>query len=62
MDKLRIEVDLTHEEAWALAEFLKRVQPMDYERRAGDPAEARLMYDAGISISSSLRKIGISPR
>lgn len=59
---IRINPDLTRDEAEAFAEFLKRVQPEDYQRRAGDEREARLMYDTGVAIAASLRRIGIDPR
>lgn len=64
-ETITVTVELLEEQAWAFAEFLKRVQPEDYERRA-DPhdggKEAAHMYDAGVLIRRALRQQGIDPR
>lgn len=58
----KITVELEDDEAWALAEFFKRVQFEDYERRAGDRKEANDMYDAGLAVAGALRRQGFDPR
>jgi len=59
---MRIEIDLTPEEALAYAQFLKRVDPEDYERRAGDQSEANYMLTAGWKIRDALTAKGVAPR
>ncbi len=62
MSEVVLTATLTDDEALAFAEFLKRVQHEDYQRRAGDDTEARLMYDAGLTLQSALRRLGFDPR
>lgn len=59
---VEIKLELRDEEALAFAEFLKRVYPEDFERRAGDKIEARLMWDAGLAIKVALAEKGYAPR
>lgn len=59
---LAIMVHLNEDEALAYAEFLKRVMPEDYERRAGNEKEAADMYRAGLAIKAALREKGYDPR
>jgi hypothetical protein len=49
------------EEAWALAQFLKRVSWQDYERLAVDLEEALLMQDAGQVLRAELARAGYPP-
>ena len=57
-----ISIKLSDDQAWAFAEFLKRVLPEDFERRAGDKTEANHMWDAGLEIQRALADKGFSPR
>lgn len=57
-----IEVDLTDDEAWALAQFLKRAGFSDYLRLAIDKDEAYVMLDAGEKLRAALAALGIAPR
>ena len=49
------------EEAWALAQFLRRVSLQDYERLAIDLEEALLMQDAGQVLRAELARAGYPP-
>lgn len=62
VEKVRIEAELDVDQAWAFAEFLKRVLPEDFEKRAADRQEAGLMWDAGLCIQQALAEKGFSPR
>ena len=55
-------IELTGEEAWAFAQFLKRVAVDDYRRLAVDGDEACAMQDAGDTIRSALAEQGYAPR
>ena len=59
---VEIKFELRDEEAWAFAEFLKRVLPEDFERRAASKAEANHMWDAGLEIQKALADKGYAPR
>ena len=55
-------IELTDEEAWAFAQFLKRVAVDDYRRLAVDLDEAYTMRDAGEAIRAALAEQGYAPR
>lgn len=55
-------IKLTDDQAWAFAEFLKRVLPEDFERRSADRTESNHMWDAGLEIQRSLAEKGFAPR
>lgn len=57
-----ITVELSTRQAWAFAQFLKRVGQRDYRALAIDDEEAYLMLDAGEAIRSELRQAGYAPR
>jgi hypothetical protein len=57
-----IDVDLTDEQAWALAQFLKRAGFSDYLRLAIDKDEAYVMLDAGEKLRAALAELGHAPR
>jgi hypothetical protein len=54
--------DLTGEQAWQFAQFLKRVSLDDYKRLAGTDDEARDMMQAGEWIRAALSRAGYFPR
>ncbi|OHV80385.1 hypothetical protein [Ensifer sp. LCM 4579] len=60
--KNKITVELNADQAWAFAEFLKRVSREDFERRAVDRNEADLMWEAGICLREALGEQGFAPR
>jgi len=53
---------LSTSQAWAFAQFLKRVGVDDYRALAVDADEAYLMLDAGEAIRDELRAVGYAPR
>lgn len=57
-----ITVELTEAEAWAHAQFLKRVGWRDYRSNAVDDDEARVMRDAGNKVQRALADVGYAPR
>lgn len=59
---LCVKIDLTDEEAWAFAQFLKRVAVDDYRRLAVDGEEAGAMRDVGEAIRVALAEQGYAPR
>lgn len=59
---MNIQVELLEHQAWALAEFLKRVGYTDYRPLAVDEQEARDMQDAGEKLRAALAEQGIAPR
>ncbi len=59
---VRIEVEFDEDQAWALAEFLKRADPEDFSRKAGDRTEADQMWDAGLVLRQALIDKGFAPR
>ena len=57
-----ITVILSTQQAWAYAQFLKRVGLDDYKALAVDLEQAYLMLDAGEAIRYELRQAGYAPR
>lgn len=62
MAKIHIQVTLTDEQAWAFAQFLKRVYFADYRQHATSEAEAYRMVEAGERIRAALAEAGYAPR
>jgi hypothetical protein len=54
--------ELPDDEAWALAEFLKRAGYSDYRQLAANEQEAYAMQYAGEMLRKSLAEQGIAPR
>ena len=57
-----IMIELTDAQAWAFAQFLKRVGRSDYRGLAVDQDEAAAMLCAGEVIRKALADAGWSPR
>ena len=57
-----IMIELTDAQAWAFAQFLKRVGRSDYRGLAVDQDEAATMLCAGEVIRKALADAGWSPR
>jgi hypothetical protein len=61
--KLRsLEIELTDEQAYALAQYLKRVQYDDFRRRAINEDDAYLMQNAASEVRKALNDAGYDPR
>jgi hypothetical protein len=61
-EHVEINVTLTENQAWELAQFLKRACFSDYRGHATSDDEAYHMIDAGERIRSALAKKGYAPR
>jgi len=61
-NQIEISVAMTDEEAWAYAQFLKRVGLNDYKTNAENEAEAYLMLQVGEKVRKALADKGYSPR
>ncbi len=59
---MRIEVEWTDGQAWALAEFLKRAGYRDCRELAVDEEEAWTMLEAGECLRVALAEKGMAPR
>lgn len=59
---LHIALSLPPDEAWALAQFLKRVGYSDYRALAASDDEAAAMRDAGERLRQALAEQGYAPR
>lgn len=57
-----IQVDLTDDQAWAFAQFLKRVSYGDYRPLAVSDDEANDMIEAGELVRKMLAEQGVAPR
>ena len=63
MDKeITITATLTDEQAWNLAQFLKRVCFSDFRNNAQDDDEAYSMIDAAERVRRALADAGYDPR
>ena len=62
MKTITIEVELNDAQAWALAQFVKRVGLSDYRALAIDQDEAYEMVDAGERVRRALAEKGRAPR
>jgi hypothetical protein len=61
-EHVRIELDLTAEDAWDLAQFLKRVGYQEFRVNAADDDEAYRMRDAANLVRKALAQSGFAPR
>ena len=59
---VEIVVELLPEEAWALAELLKRISYTDHRGLAVDAGEADAMQAAGERVRAALARQGYAPR
>lgn len=57
-----LDVELTNEEAWNLAQFFKRAGLSDFRRNSQNEAEAYAMRDAANRVRDALARAGYSPR
>ena len=61
-EKITVTVELTDEQAQALAQYLKRYIWTDVRQSAASDEEAYLMRDAFNAVRHSLADVGYSPR
>jgi hypothetical protein len=61
-ETVSITVELTDDQAWNLAQFLKRVGFSDFRTNAQDDAEAYAMRDAADRVRVALAAAGYAPR
>ncbi len=61
-DNVTITAQLTDPQAWALAQFVKRVGWSEFRNNAVDDDEARLVRAAVDVLMASLREAGYAPR
>ncbi|EGI6181627.1 hypothetical protein VW37_004056 [Salmonella enterica subsp. houtenae serovar 51:z4,z23:-] len=54
--------ELTHSQAWALAQFVKRTSHSDCEQKATSDDEAYMMFSAINAVMKGLDEEGVSPR
>lgn len=59
---IQLSAELTEEQAWQFAQFLKRVSYNDYRELATDDFEARTMVEAGEILRRALAEVGYAPR
>ena len=59
---VKLTINLTGDQAEALAQFLKRVGLSDYRPLSVDQQEAYLMVSAGEAVRAGLRQAGFEPR
>ncbi len=59
---VRVAIELTDDQAWAFAEFLKRSTFDDYRGRAVSKEEAYVMIAACEAIRKALAEAGYAPR
>ena len=59
---IEIRAELTEQQAWAFAQFLKRVGFVDYMNNAVDSDEAREMLEAGEELRKAFAEAGYAPR
>ncbi len=61
-NEICLSVSLSEQEAWDLAQFLKRVGFTDFRNNAVDDEEAYRMLAVGEMVRRSLVAVGYSPR
>ncbi|MBS4163803.1 Uncharacterized protein PRO82_001109 [Candidatus Protochlamydia amoebophila] len=57
-----VELELSEDEAWALAEFVKRVTWSEMRACAVDDDEAYMIRSAVLAVGEALASQGIAPR
>jgi hypothetical protein len=61
-EPMNLTLSLSSDEAWALAQFVKRADRETARRHAGDAQEADLIFDAWIALRVALAEAGFAPR
>jgi hypothetical protein len=61
-DKIKVDIEVTIEQAKALAQFVKRIGFTEFKANAVDEKEAYLIRDGVSQLQNSLSRNGFSPR
>lgn len=61
-DKITVELELTTDQAWELAQVLKRLTLTDYRLLTTDMEKARDAMHGAECVRDALAKVGIDPR
>ena len=59
---MQFSIELTEDQAWALAQYLKRIGYTSYRAHAQSDTEAWQMSDAGDVLRIALANAGVNPR
>lgn len=59
---MQFTIELTEDQAWALAQYLKRIGYTNYRAHAASDTEAWRMHDAGDALRIALAAAGVNPR
>lgn len=62
MAQITIDAELTDKEAWALAQFLKRISWDEVRRNAVSDDDAHVMLDALGKVRNGVNRAGFDPR
>lgn len=62
MEHVIVTVELDAEQAWALAQLVKRIGWADYRSLAEDEEQTRLMIQATDRVRAALAQAGYAPR
>lgn len=61
-DKITVELELTRDQAWELAQVLKRMTLTDYRLLTTDMEKARDAMHGAECVREALARVGIDPR
>ena len=61
-DKITVDLELTRDQAWELAQVLKRLTLTDYRLLTTDMEKARDAMRGAECVREALAKVGIDPR
>lgn len=62
VDRIKIELEMASDQAWALAQFLKRISFGEYNMFSTDKYHAWQAMYAGEAIREALAAAGVDPR
>lgn len=62
MNSVTVTLELTPQEALALAQFVKRVGWLEFRQNAADDDEAYMIRDAVDRVAAGLAQVGYAPR
>jgi len=62
MNTINLSIELTEQEAWDYAQFLKRVGLAEFRTNAQDDEEAYRMIAVSEKIRQAINDLGINPR
>ena len=59
---MQFTIELNEDQAWALAQYLKRIGYSEYRVQAANEVEAWQMFTAGEALRVALAASGVNPR